>query len=106
MSACLHECVRYASPPQQPRADACAGLQTKRSQAEVDAAAQDMLQDSGLLELEERILSWLCRNAGVLKLQASMDHLTLLASQVSPPTCPARQPILPAPPALQVPVHL
>ena len=57
-------------------------LQVKRSQAEIQASAQEMLQESGLPELEERVLAFLCRNAGTLKLQSSIDQLTLLASQV------------------------
>ena len=51
-----------------------------------------MLQESGLPELEERVLSYLCVNAGTLKLQATMDQLTLLASQVRPGCTPRLQP--------------
>lgn len=53
-------------------------------------AAQEMLQESGLQELEQRVLGFLCTNSGNLKLLSTLDDAQRLLHQVTPR--PAHQP--------------
>ena len=46
------------------------------------SAAQDILSDSRLPELEARVFKFLCQHSGTLKLQATMDDLMQLIQQV------------------------
>ena len=46
------------------------------------SAAQEILQDSRLPELETRVFKFLCQHSGTLKLQATMDDLMQLIQQV------------------------
>ena len=46
------------------------------------SAAQDILSDSRLPELEARVFKFLCQHSGTLKLQATMDDLIQLIQQV------------------------
>ena len=57
-------------------------MQGKKSQAEVLAAAEEVLEASGLLQLEARVFDFLACHAGTLKLQATMDDLMQLTQQV------------------------
>ena len=43
-----------------------------------------MLQDSGLHELEERVLGFLYNNSGSLKLLSTLDDVQRLLHQVTP----------------------
>ena len=47
-------------------------------------AAQEMLQESGLQELEQRVLGFLCTNSGNLKLLSTLDDAQRLLHQVTP----------------------
>ena len=47
-------------------------------------AAEEMLQESGLQELEQRVLGFLCTNSGSLKLLSTLDDAQRLLHQVHP----------------------
>ncbi len=46
-------------------------------------AAREMLQESGLQELEQRVLGFLCINSGSLKLLSTLDDAQRLLNQVT-----------------------
>ena len=52
-------------------------------------AAEEMLQESGLEELEARVLGFLCTNSGSLKLLSTLDDAQRLLHQVPDPIHPA-----------------
>ncbi|DBA79311.1 TPA: hypothetical protein ACH3X2_007790 [Trebouxia sp. C0005] len=54
----------------------------KFSEREHKQAAEDMLTDSGLAELEERVLAFLYAHSGSLKLLALLDDVTRMLSQI------------------------
>ena len=50
-------------------------------------AAEEMLQESGLQELEQRVLGFLCTNSGSLKLLSTLDDAQRLLHQVQSLRC-------------------
>ncbi len=54
----------------------------KLSEREHKQAAEEMLTDSGLAELEERVLAFLYAHSGSLKLLALLDDVVRMLSQV------------------------
>ncbi len=54
----------------------------KFSEREHKQAAEEMLTDSGLAELEERVLAFLYAHSGSLKLLALLDDVVRMLSQV------------------------
>ena len=52
------------------------------SEREHKQAAEEMLTDSGLAELEERVLAFLYAHSGSLKLLALLDDVVRMLSQV------------------------
>lgn len=56
--------------------------QTK-SEAEMQEQAAQMLEDSRLPELEDRLFSFLYKNAGGLKLVSLLDNMSRLLNEVS-----------------------
>ncbi len=54
----------------------------KFSEHEHKQAAEEMLTDSGLAELEERVLAFLYAHSGSLKLLALLDDVVRMLSQV------------------------
>ena len=57
-----------------------------------------MLRESGLQELEERVLGFLCTNSGSLKLLSTLDDAQRLLQQVPPDSLLSlmRMPVMPA----------
>ena len=68
----------------------------KISSSEHRAAAEEMLLDSGLAELEETVLAFLYSHSGSLKLLALLDDIVRMLQQVSLPKS-AHLPDLPLP---------
>lgn len=54
-----------------------------KSEAEMREQAQQMLEDSRLPELEDRLFSYLYKNAGGVKLTSLLDNMTRLLNEVS-----------------------
>ena len=54
------------------------------SQQEHQSAAEDMLSDSGLAELEETVLAFLYNHSGSLKLLALLDDIVRMLQQACP----------------------
>ena len=74
-------------------------------------AAEEMLKESGLEELEERVLGFLCTNSGSLKLLSTLDDAQRLLQQVpadgllSLTACLSRTAVLTIHPAICSPVQ-
>ena len=68
-------------------------------------AAEEMLQESGLQELEQRVLGFLCTNSGGLKLLSTLDDAQRLLHQVEaaarPVACQAASVAAPCWPSIQ-----